>query len=141
MLDAAARPRSAGWARRRLSATAPPTPRAKLEAADAAIGALQEQVLAAGGVALRVQKAKVEGLHEALDNEANAATAAKAKSEGVRKKVTKTEEGLAKIAAENKELEASRAAIGERLTALEKEAEEVVAKMEACRRTSRRSGR
>ena len=107
---------------------------AKLEAADAAIGALQEQVLAAGGVALRVQKAKVEGLHEALDNEANAATAAKAKSEGVRKKVTKTEEGLAKIAAENKELEASRAAIGERLTALEKEAEEVVAKMEACQK-------
>ena len=69
---------------------------AKVDKSDEDLAALQEQVLAVGGVRLRAQKAKVEGLGERLSGVEGQLGKAQAQAEGSEKSVKKLEAALAK---------------------------------------------
>ncbi|EPQ25894.1 uncharacterized protein PFL1_06567 [Pseudozyma flocculosa PF-1] len=89
----------------------------KTEAIEADIAALQEKILEAGGVALRMQKSKVDGIKEMLDLSSE--------------RITKAEVAKSKAEKDVKKLEAAMARNQQQLDELEREVEELMQTIEA----------
>jgi structural maintenance of chromosome 4 len=108
------------------------TEQAAVDKADAAIAALQEQVLAAGGMKLRAQKSRLETLAETLTCVQQQQTKIRAQSEISEKAEAKLQASIAKQRAAATELEGKIEATKEQFKKLEDDAFAVMKEYERC---------
>ena len=108
------------------------TEQAAVDKADAAIAALQEQVLAAGGIKLRAQKSKLETLAESLACVQQQQTKIRGQSEISEKAEAKLQASIAKQRAAATELEGKIEATKAQFKKLEDDAFAVMKEYERC---------